>query len=164
MSPGHDFLYGDVDRSTVPEHGGLHLDDGEQLLDRVCRSAFLPETEKTAHQDDTQDDAGIDAVAQGKRKDGGRYQDEDYGALELAKKQAQRVGPLASSKRVGAVARKAFSRFFALKSLRSGVDLGEKIGRRSVPERQRCHAAPEGRTRVLALRARDSDVPGQVAD
>ena len=126
-------------RSTV----GLDLHDGKELLDRVGRPSFLPETEEAAHHDDAKDDAGIDPVAQEERDPGRDDEDEDYRALELAQKQAQSIGSLARAKRIGAVDGEPFGGLGALKSFGGGVDLGEKIGRRSVPERRRCHTAPE---------------------
>ncbi len=97
-----DLRDGDLLLCTVPQRRRPGLHDGEQLVHRVSRAAFLPEPQHAAGQDDAEDDERVGGVVQEEGQAGREEEDQDERALELAEQEADLPRSLPRLQDVGA--------------------------------------------------------------
>ena len=90
-------------KGAIADHGGRRADHAEEALDDASRSSFLPEAEKSADEDDCEDDRAVHALTDDERQNGGDEQQDRHRAGELCRQEPYRVCMPTGSGQVGSV-------------------------------------------------------------
>ena len=90
-------------KGAIADHGGRRADHAEEALDDASRSSFLPEAEKSADEDDCEDDRAVHALTDDERQNGGDEQQDRDRAGELCRQEPYRVCMPTGSGQVGSV-------------------------------------------------------------
>jgi hypothetical protein len=106
------------------------LHHGEQLFHSGGCAALLPETEKTARENNGENDERVDGVMQEERQRGGKQEKEDDRTLELAQQDCERIRPSFRLEEVRAVAGEAPPGVLAHQPFPGRSKLLEHLGRR----------------------------------